>query len=953
MKRRRCIISLVAFIACALRIVPASMAQETLHPYLQNPSPTSITINWLSHANEPTSLVRFGTSPQDLTQTAEGTLQRMGSFNFHTVHLHELTPNTKYYYRISARDREGTLHQGEGTKSFHTLPLPGQAATTDGHLRFLILGDNQLQGNDRYNRLVKAAHDKIMQKYGYKGSTPDDHITMTVMVGDQVDLGMYAHYENVHFAKNRLLSAYLPIQTLIGNHETYSIPGLKLYSDIFEMDGWEYQGTASGTEDFFAHQVGNTLFIGFCSEKTNEATPELQLAWLERIMQKVDKDPTVEWIISLSHRPYQTEQYIGDICTWVREQAVPIMKRSAKYILHIGAHHHNYARGQLKENPVYHIISGGTSWDQYWGMGKEQDFDDVQKTLAQWCYQIVDIDVKNQRFTCEAYSIGSILEEKESELVDLFYHDRKTPPPAKPSITTAFHRENTLPLTIESSLFQSPAGEPINSTQFLFSRDPDFQKIALEMYRDYENLFGMKNNRKDQTMDLNLGINLHSITLPPKALHNGKNYVKVRHRDRNMQWSPWSEVKEFTITGSTNPPVALWTDRNAYSLTEALTVHFSDASEKPAARVEVKKNDTKELHAKENISQRKHGSVTFSSLGSRQNNVIKAFTPGLYHAEIYNTLTEKATETPTFYVGTIPKLRIDRERYQTHEPVVLHLSQAPHLTTDAVHIFRVGDSLHTMQQPACTLPITRAEDEITLSSLSKGYYYAQYYLEGNSMVIGNTLHFQVGDQVTQVSTDKKQYHLHEPITVTWSDAPGIPKDWIGIYPREHNPEEDSSDESGYSYTYFEGKPAGSITIAPKELPQKAGDYFLAIFTNDSYTEISNRAYFSVSDPSAPDSPSTPPNPTHEPPMANSADPTPNEYHACRNHLLRCSPNPVTGVLSILCEIPTRATLHSLSGTQIMRFPLHEGHNPVSMGHLPQGVYLLRAEHGATVRIVKL
>jgi hypothetical protein len=62
-----------------------------------------------------------------------------------------------------------------------------------------------------------------------------------------------------------------------------------------------------------------------------------------------------------------------------KRQCVPLLVTSDKYLMHVGAHHHLYHRGQLKNSPTYQIISGGTAWDQYWGMSNEKDFDDVQK----------------------------------------------------------------------------------------------------------------------------------------------------------------------------------------------------------------------------------------------------------------------------------------------------------------------------------------------------------------------------------------------------------------------------------------------------------------------------------------------------------------------------------------------------------------------------------------------
>jgi hypothetical protein len=133
------------------------------------------------------------------------------------------------------------------------------------------------------------------------------------------------------------------------------------------------------------------------------------MTWLQQVLNAANGDSTVDWIISLSHRPYQAEQYVGDISTWVRNSAVPLLTTSSKYLMHVGAHHHLYHRGQLKNTPNYQIISGGVAWDQYWGMSNEQDFDDVQKTLTDWTYQIVEVDVNTGKVDVESYSIGGFI----------------------------------------------------------------------------------------------------------------------------------------------------------------------------------------------------------------------------------------------------------------------------------------------------------------------------------------------------------------------------------------------------------------------------------------------------------------------------------------------------------------------------------------------------------------
>jgi len=156
--------------------------------------------------------------------------------------------------------------------SFKTLPNPGQAATADGHIRFFIMGDNQLKAVPRYDSLVAAAKRKVQEKWG----APEDHIAMTFMVGDQVDVGTLDHYEHVHFKKNRSLSGNVPIQTTVGNHETYGTLGMQSYYDHFYISELTYKGIASGTENYYAQQAGNVLFISLSSEHTGAA----QMNWL-------------------------------------------------------------------------------------------------------------------------------------------------------------------------------------------------------------------------------------------------------------------------------------------------------------------------------------------------------------------------------------------------------------------------------------------------------------------------------------------------------------------------------------------------------------------------------------------------------------------------------------------------------------------------------------------------
>lgn len=818
-----------------LLLIGYSCFSQTLYPYLQNPTPNSIYVSWKTSSNSET-IVEYGTTVANLNVTVTGNTNIFtdtgypGNYYYHSAKLTNLTANTKYYYRIK------TGSQLSEIKSFKTLPNPGQAATADGHIRFLIMGDNQLKNEPRYDSLVSAAKRKIKEKWGSTLS-PDDNISMTFMVGDQVDVGTLDHYEHVHFKKNRELSGNIPIQTTVGNHETYGTLGMNSYYSHFFMSELTYQGISSNTENYYAQQAGNVLFISMSSEHTGAA----QLAWLQQVIAAAQNDTTVDWIFSLSHRPYQAEQYVGDISNWVRDTAVPLLTTSNKYIMHIGAHHHLYHRGQLKNQTAYQIISGGTAWDQYWSMSTEQDFEDVQKTISNWMYQIVDIDVINGKMDIESYSIGSIFKWKNNQLMDTFHRYKNKQKPNKPSITNTFTAPVQLPLTLNGSVFATNEPELLNTTQFVVSKFADFNTIEKESYRDFENLFGKYGTQKDSTVNINLGVDINKMELLANSLDNGVHYAKLRHRDRNLEWSDWSDVVTFEVINSNvgTTAISLNNTNNIYAINESISVNYVNAPTTSNTWIGIYKDgqtpgiNTSTLWSYTNGTS--SGTKNFSS-GLTQ--------PGRYFAALFinNGYTEVATRV-YFYVGPVPVLSTDTTEYALGQNVLVSYTNGPNIANDWIGIYKMGinagDAPSTSWQYVTTVSGTK-----TFSNLPKGYYYAQYYIQNSHNAIGNKVFFKVGDLVTELWINKPIYELGEQITASWTDGPGIVKDWLGIYNENDNPNSDPL----ISYQYFNGVAQGSAQITNANMPTTTGNYFIVMFTNDSYNEVSNRVNFQIISP---------------------------------------------------------------------------------------------------------
>lgn len=805
---------------------------QDLKPYLQAATSKSIYINWKTSSN-PESIVEFGTSRTNLSETVNGTNQIFSdvgynaNYYYHTVKLTNLQPNTKYYYRVK------TGKETSEVMSFKTMPLPGQAATTDGHLRFLVLGDNQMRNVPRFDTLVSQAKRNIEKKWG-KQLDPSDNVTMTVMVGDQVDVGTLDHYENVHLKKNQGLSGLLPIQTLVGNHETYGTLGMKAYYDHFVLDEMVYQGISSGTEDYYANQVGNVLFIALDTEHTSAK----QLNWVIQVINAANSDKTVDWIVSLGHRPYQAEQYIGDISTWVRNTVMPKLTASPKHILHIGAHHHLYHRGQLKNSPTYQIISGGVAWDQYWGMAVEEDYEDVQKTIPNWAYQIIDVDVKNGTFDVETYSMGSAFQWKDNALIDKFYHKKGKSAPNKPSITTTLNGQNiSLPLTLEASPYNTATDELLNSTEYLIGKNNDFSVIERSVYRDFENLYGPLDGKVDESKDINKGIDITKLTIGANEIPNGEYFVKYRQRDRNLNWSDWSDVKSFKVINSNFVDAEISLDSAAYAVNAPIDVHFTGGPGNQTDWIGLyKSNQTPGASSPSKVwkytNGATNGTITFD----------KGLTEkGLYYATfLENGGYKELTDRKSFYVGPEVSISTDKEIYSSGSSVDVTFSNGPKLAGDWIGIYKVSHT-PSVQNSTQWQYVTTENGTINFKGLADGYYFVAYLLEGGYHIAGEKAFFQVGELITNLVTDKTVYNLNENIIATWSDAPGIPKDWLGIYHEGDNPNVDEL----ISYTYFEGQTEGSIEIPNENMPQEIGNYFVVMFTNDSYNEVSNRVEFEV------------------------------------------------------------------------------------------------------------
>ncbi len=710
-----------------LNFFALSTQAQDIRPYLQTPTHESIWVSWKTSSN-PETIVEYGLSPDNLSFTVTGSCEVFsdvgypGNYFYHRAQLAGLLPDTPYYYQVRTGSLQSEVHR------FRTQPLPG---TDTGHFRFLILGDNQILDTGRYERLVAAAKAKAEEKYG---APIEDHIRLLANAGDQVDVGTLEHYEFLHFAKSAEVSPNLPIMTIVGNHETYGSLGLEAYYGHFFYDGLSYNGISSGTEDYYAFQLANVLFVMLSSEHPG---PQ-QLSWLNSVVDAAKADDSVDWIFSFGHRPIQAEQYVGDISPWIRDNAIPKLAETPKAVMHTGGHHHLYARGQLRHFPMYHIISGGTAWDQYWGQSTELDFDDVQKTIDYWAYQIVDINLEQQEMTVETYAIGSprLGMVFDNELIDVFHRRFGPPAPEQPQLLDAFPQPVELPLALHSSPYATAGGELFNSIHFQVAADSAFEELEYDRIRDYENLYGTTGPPDYAPVDIHAGLNLFELTIGANRLVNGPHFARVRHRDRNLQWSPWSEAVFFEVINSTDGPPAISTEKSAYEPGEDIVVSYVNGPGNPTdwigiyrkgqAPGQVASTDWAYVSGPE-------GTVTFNMS-----------TPGEYFVAFFELdgYTEIA-ERVELYIGAIPLVSTGQPDYGAGQQVDVHFENGPGNSLDWIGVYRIGDTPGQQASTQWTY-VDSGEGTAYFSNLTDGHYFANYFLDDQYFEPGERAFFTVG-----------------------------------------------------------------------------------------------------------------------------------------------------------------------------------------------------------------
>ncbi len=758
--------------AARLTVAPQEAPAEITVPYLNMNTPESICVNWKTSTKEDGAIVRFGTSPDNLDRTCEPAVKMISrKYFWHTAKLTGLSPNTAYYYQVSTNGTDSEIYR------FRTMPEAGAKSKT----RVLLIGDHQRNERSDYEWMLNAARQTVKEKYG--DGPFEDHINFLLNDGDQVDYGGDLNlYEKVHLYKSRSVSPVLANMTTVGNHEYRGDDRLYNYDGHFSEYGkLEYQGIKSGTSGYYAYQTGSVLFVVLNSDDTSVA----QKMWVRKVIAAASADTSVDFIVSVQHRPLYAEQYASDVSPWMLNEIMPILSSTPKHVLNCAGHHHLYARGQMTDSPVYHIITGGgvgtsaEGYEQLWGRTPDNfNHDEVQKTIDHWTYQILEFDPETRTMTVDCYSIGNSRLALDNELVDTFTRTLgEQEKPACPAIDPV-EEAVTLPYTFT----QAETAVSPYAVRYQVASDINFNSPVIDKVINAEDFYGATEDF--YPLDINKGLDLKKFTVENGDIPNGTYYIRVSNRNENIEWSEFSEPVKFTVEGA-GDPASVDLGGRFFRTGDNIHLAFAGAPLNTDAWIGIYKehckpgtSDTSDLYE---YTKDASGSWDFT-----------INTPGAYFAVLFKDGGYSELSSRVYFVvsdncddNTTPSISTDKLVYEIGDPVIVNLNNAPCISKDWVGIYTSSVAVvkdgkshsyaYAGSDPMGSVTLNVSGNFNYTTPVSDGLYYATYCIADQYYEPVERSYFIVGKPVL-LEAEKTVYYPGDEVRVVYEGAPA----WDGV-----------------------------------------------------------------------------------------------------------------------------------------------------------------------------
>ncbi|MCE5187172.1 MAG: metallophosphoesterase [Planctomycetaceae bacterium] len=356
----------------------ATKASFRKGPYLIYPgSNAQMTVLW-QVADTVAGSIAWGTDTTYSTGSAATT--EYGADHQHKYTITDLTPGTKYYYRVTAG-------AAQASGSFRTAP----ASDAQG-VKFLVYGDTRSNAN-----LHASVCQGMMNTIGLE----PEYQTMLLHTGDWVNAAdSESDWTSQFFVRSYpemlQLQGSLPILGTIGNHEETGSLFKKYYPYPYVT-----------TRLYWSFDYG-LAHIAFLDQFTDYSAGSAQLTWLENDLANSDK----KWKFIILHQNGWSAGGSHPNDTNVQTYIQPLAEQYGVQVV-FGGHNHYYARAVV--NGIHHVTAGGGGAPLYNPVGGQPNIVLYEKTLE---FSKVSIDANS--LTVESLR-------PDGSVIDVFYSEQEEP----------------------------------------------------------------------------------------------------------------------------------------------------------------------------------------------------------------------------------------------------------------------------------------------------------------------------------------------------------------------------------------------------------------------------------------------------------------------------------------------------------------------------------------------
>lgn len=512
-----------------LFLLNATAQNIKVKPYIQHVLPNSVTIMWETDGGEE-SVVDWGDTEM-LGNFSSGTANSsQGANRIHTVQINGLERFTKYYYRVRTGTAVSEIHQ------FKTPPF-----ASDGEsFRFAAMSDMQ-RDNANPNKWDEIVHDGVLDYLNeeYEGDLSDE-LALVLIPGDLVVNGLiYSQWEEHFFDPSAELFTDVPVYPVPGNHELNS----SLFFRYFRLPN---NGTDSYEEHWWYHDYGNIRIIGLDSNTPFDN--QAQLTWLENTLYTTALDNDIDFVFAQLHHPHKSEMWLpgesdftGEVVTILEN----FSQNSGKPSVHFFGHTHGYSRGQSRDHKHLwiNVATAGGAIDN-WGEFAQADYPEFSVSYDEWGFVMVDvIDGENPHFIVRRLSRGDDDQGLDNVLRDSLvvrrYEQLVDTPQAIFPINTDVSADC---VELMASDFIGNASQIHGQSHWQLSLfSGNFSDPVFEHWENYENIYG--------DIDTQAGEDLFTERVYDLEANEVYKW-RVRYRDRELNWSDWSEEAVFTTVES-------------------------------------------------------------------------------------------------------------------------------------------------------------------------------------------------------------------------------------------------------------------------------------------------------------------------------------------------------------------------------------------------------------------